>query len=164
MSKMVLTEEIVDAYANAKLMRCFKQLCDQLDSNGEIRKKTLSIMRKGKNDTAITKGIFKRYCNIDLDDEEAYELSKCLKAYYKKSSERKPFSEDFKNQLFAKQNGECSICGKQLDYQKMHIDHIVPFKYVGDELDNNYQALCENCNHHKGAKVDYYFRVLIGLE
>ena len=63
------------------------------------------------------------------------------------------------------QNGRCVVCGELFDkdLSKVHIDHIIPWMLVGDELKNNYQCLCETCNECKSAHTDYMFRNLIKL-
>ena len=54
------------------------------------------------------------------------------------------------------------ICGEPLGpvMAKIHVDHIIPWKLVGDELNDNYQALCETCNECKSARTDYIFKAL----
>ena len=43
----------------------------------------------------------------------------------------------------------CECCGKELSKEQCCIDHIIPYSWVGDELLNNYQILCESCNRMK---------------
>lgn len=46
----------------------------------------------------------------------------------------------------------CSICGED-DKRKLHIDHIIPKRLIGDDggLDN-LQVLCQKCNLSKGGR------------
>lgn len=34
-----------------------------------------------------------------------------------------------------------------------HVDHIVPWDYVGDELENNKRVLCAACNRKKSNQA-----------
>lgn len=163
MKDLVITEEVSEAYAMASLLREFKCLCDLMNNNADIRGKALSMMRKANNDLSATKSIFKKYCSVELDDPIATEMSKLLKAYFTKLPNRKHIPEELKKELLVEQDKKCAICNKKITLTTMHVDHIIPFKYVGDELEGNYQALCDICNEKKGASTDFYFRSLIGL-
>ena len=71
-----------------------------------------------------------------------------------------------REELFVKQNGRCVICGCELgdDWSKIHTDHMVPWDLVGDELEDNFQDLCEKCNEEKNASTNYIFLKMIGLK
>ena len=58
------------------------------------------------------------------------------------------------------------ICGCELgdNWSKIHVDHVVPWELVGDELENNFQDLCEKCNEEKNASTNYIFLRMIGLK
>lgn len=79
-----------------------------------------------------------------------------------KSTFRKRVDEITRKSLFLKQDCKCAICGKNIDVSSP-IDHIIPFKYVGDELANNLQMLCKSCNDKKNASLDYQIRFLLKL-
>ena len=68
-------------------------------------------------------------------------------------------------ELFKEQNGKCAVCGENLgdNWSIIHVDHIIPWALVGDELKDNYQVLCETCNESKSANTDYIFKNLIKL-
>ena len=84
--------------------------------------------------------------NFKIEKEEVGLLKKLIKAYLQKSNFRISISNDQKTEILNKQNFKCDICKKDINLSNCHIDHVIPFKYVGDELDNNCQALCRNCN------------------
>jgi 5-methylcytosine-specific restriction endonuclease McrA len=44
----------------------------------------------------------------------------------------------------------CQRCGT--NEGQMHIDHIVPKRLNGSDLDENLQTLCRNCNLMKGGR------------
>ena len=109
----------------------------------------------------ILNNVFK----YDASDSDA-ELFNCwVNAYLNKSDRRKKFSDDFKENLFLKQGGLCAVCGEKLDndFSKIHVDHIIPWSLVGDELKDNYQYLCSTCNESKSCHTDYIFKSLINL-
>lgn len=55
--------------------------------------------------------------------------------------------------LFIRQSGCCGICGKQLDPNRIDIDHIVPRARGGTNAEENIQAAHPKCNRIKGARL-----------
>ena len=50
------------------------------------------------------------------------------------------------------QNYRCRSCGVLLDDNNQELDHIIPYKLLGDPLDGaNWQILCSKCNLGKGG-------------
>lgn len=96
----------------------------------------------------------KKYNNIQLEKDELEYIYKLINAYFRKKNERKIFSCKEKESLLKKQQYKCSFCGVKIDIKHCEIDHIIPFKYVGDELSNNYQCLCQKCNRKKSSNID----------
>lgn len=60
-------------------------------------------------------------------------------------------SPDLSAKLYKLQRGKCPCCKKPLgdDY---HMDHIVPIKLGGANIDSNIQLLRQRCNNQKSAK------------
>ena len=53
--------------------------------------------------------------------------------------------------LLTKQAGRCSLCGLELRGTVESLDHVVPFRLIGDIPDgSNWEILCEACNSSKG--------------
>ena len=61
-------------------------------------------------------------------------------------------------------NDTCKICGRIYNpllariypykyFDRMEIDHIIPFSAFGRNSVDNYQLLCKKCNREKGAKL-----------
>ena len=50
-------------------------------------------------------------------------------------------------------NGKCRICGKKLEPNKWHADHIIPYKVNKNTSVDSMQATCPKCNLKKGDKV-----------
>lgn len=40
-----------------------------------------------------------------------------------------------------------------MNVDDFHVDHIVPWDYVGDELENNKRVLCAACNRKKSKQA-----------
>lgn len=51
--------------------------------------------------------------------------------------------------------GTCVSCGKKLQINEMHADHIVPHSRGGQTIITNGQCLCADCNNKKGARIVY---------
>ena len=100
----------------------------------------------------ILKAIIFKEMKITLNDEQTERILVLLKAYFRRGSVRTKL--DVSSGLYNKQGGKCNICNCDISASYC-IDHIIPFKYVGDQLDNNYQLLCNNCNQAKKANVFY---------
>ena len=129
--------------------------------SGRIRK----LFQQSTNYLDTTTAIIKKAFDVDLDKKDAQTMSIWFKANLNKKPFRKAIPLEVKKALYLKQNGKCMVCGEDLgnDFSKIHVDHIIPWKLVGDELENNYQDLCETCNECKSASTDYIFKSMINL-
>ena len=107
----------------------------------------------------------KKHTDCDLSQKDSIAMLEWFEANFHKLSRRKPISNEIRKDLVLKQKNCCAVCGELFgnDPSKIHIDHIVPWKLVGDELKNNFQALCETCNECKSAKTDYIFKRIMKL-
>ncbi|WP_169331217.1 HNH endonuclease [Alloscardovia criceti] len=100
------------------------------------------------------KELIKREQHYELSDHEAADMLKLVTAFLDKQSSRKQIDVSVRKKLLLEQNGLCVMCGRRIGLQS-HLDHKVPFVYVGDHLDDNFQMLCAHCNHAKGKKIDF---------
>ena len=72
--------------------------------------------------------------------------------------------------VYAKYNGHCAYCGKEIEYKDMQVDHLIPQRRatakagrgrlpVGQiEAEENYMPSCRSCNHYKRAHSLETFR------
>ena len=157
--------EVIEEYRKAFLLNLFQKVCSKMEKDIDYKKKINKLFLQSFSKVETTKKIVNQNASILLSDEDAKIISDWFDAYRKKSGTRKIISATIKKDLFKKQEGLCAVCGNELgnDWSKIHVDHIIPWKLVGDELDNNYQLLCGTCNECKSAKTDYLFKNLINL-
>lgn len=105
------------------------------------------------DDLDATRKVIALACDCKLTQNDYLWMKKCITAFLTKNSVRKPFDKEIKMRLLDKQMGLCAICSCQISLQDMHVDHIIPWDYVGDKLDDNYQGLCGKCNLSKSNNV-----------
>lgn len=106
-----------------------------------------------KNDIVATRKIIDRACGCKLSEKDTLWMQTCIKAFFSKGSTRQPTTQEEKEHLLKKQNGKCAICGCPISINTMHVDHIIPWDYVGDNLNDNSQGLCKGCNLSKSNHV-----------
>jgi CRISPR/Cas system Type II protein with McrA/HNH and RuvC-like nuclease domain len=59
-----------------------------------------------------------------------------------------------RKKVYERDKGICQICGKKVDENDYHVDHIFPISKGGDEWDmNNLQCSCPECNLKKSDKI-----------
>lgn len=102
--------------------------------------------------------------DVKLSELQRNYIRLMVRAYLRKEEWRKPFTDGHRKQLVRQQNGKCNYCGENIEYSSCHIDHIVPFRLVGDELEENYQALCQKCNQSKADNPFYPFLHFLRLK
>lgn len=145
---------------NTLLLGIFEAVCK------DIKKRNIYIeekerYRKNPDKLSATKILIKRYVSCELISQDYEILNKYFHAYFQKDSKRKLFDDQFRLNLLNEQKYRCNICGKNISNCSSHLDHIVPWDYVGDCLEDNYQMLCETCNTRKGSST--YFEIAMTL-
>lgn len=101
-----------------------------------------TAVRKMQKAPGKTKGFY-------VFDTEGDEKPKAEKSDSRKR-DRKKYSERERKMIYAKADGRCELCGQEISYKKMTLDHIVPLAMGGaDELEN-LQCTCRTCNEFKG--------------
>lgn len=158
-------ENVRKEYENAFLLKLFGSICNRMKNDLNYHNKVMKLYSESFNFETTTKIIIEKETNILIDDDEARIVSKWMRARLKKKPFRINISQGLKEDLWKKQFGKCAICGCNLgnEWSKIHVDHIIPWDLVGDELDNNFQDLCEHCNEQKSASTNYIFLKMINL-
>ncbi len=148
----ISAEEIMHALHMDIREIILKTVCDKLKTDNDffIRTKKLYF---SMDDISATKKTVMHVCNCLMAPKDYIWINECLKAFFRKKDTRRIITADEKNELIRKQEGKCAICGTNITQAGMHVDHIIPWDYVGDELADNLQGLCSDCNLHKSNHV-----------
>lgn len=154
-------KEMIKSLDEAKLLGIFKSICDNNSTSAE-RKKLQNILFFSSDKKHTIKLIVHRNYNAELTDSECEKLLILLDAYFKKNKYRKSLDMNQKKKMLIAQDNRCAICNCKILHE-YHADHIIPFKYVGDVLKNNWQILCPHCNEKKSANMDYQIKYLLNL-
>lgn len=142
------------------LLGVFEVVCKEIKKQKRKSVEKESF-RKFKDKTIPTRKIVERYAGCQLSGDDYIELSRLLAAFFRTGDPRKKFDDPYREQLLKGQGGRCAICHTEITAERAHLDHIVPWDYVGDNLDNNYQMLCESCNERKGTATYFEFSMLL---
>ena len=165
LEELASNEDIKAEYRKSFLLNLLKKIIGRMRNDKQFNKTVRTLYRQSTNRLITTKVIVKNNLAFDLCDADAELMCLWMTAHLNKSDRRKPFPSGLKERLIEEQNGKCVVCGEPLgeDYSKIHIDHIIPWVLVGDELKDNYQCLCEICNESKSCHTDYIFKSLLNL-
>ncbi len=165
LEELASDETIKKEYKKSLLLNIFKKLVVMMKRDDTMKLKVRKLFLQTTDAEMTTKIIVSKYFNFDLSKEDAHTMFQWINAHFNKQPKRKIISLDFKEKLYRLQNGKCAVCGEDLgeDLSKIQVDHIIPWVLVGDELENNYQCLCQTCNECKSAHTDYIFKKLINL-
>lgn len=144
----------------ARLLGCFKAFCEK-NSSVAAKQRIRNIYSNSSDALTTTHNLISNELKEDLSFEECNRMRELIAAYLSKNDHRLKIPDSVTKKLLVDQNGKCAICAGHVDAHS-HVDHIVPFKYVGDKLNNNYQLLCDKCNLKKNASLDYQIRFMLG--
>lgn len=165
LEELASIEQIKAEYRKSLLLNLLQKLVGKMKRSDEFRRKVRKLFTESTDKLITTKVLIKKNFNFDLNEEDTLLMNEWIQANLRKSDKRKRFTLDYKQELYKKQNGKCMVCGEPLgnDLSKIHIDHIIPWILVGDEIPNNYQCLCETCNESKSCHTDFIFKSLLNL-
>nr|WP_325212564.1 HNH endonuclease signature motif containing protein [uncultured Oscillibacter sp.] len=105
------------------------------------------------DDLQTVRNIVRRVGGGELPEEDLAWLNQCVKAHFHKKPRRRRIPDAERTALWQAQGGLCAVCRRPIALSGLHVDHIVPWDYVGDELADNLQALCPACNREKSNRV-----------
>lgn len=153
--------------ATAEYMICytlrflqFQSICEILrDDKGEYIR-WLSLSRQMQHPTEFARRIIKELCQCQMDEHSYKLIGEWLLAFFRKKDYRVKYPQKIRTELLHQQQCRCAICGRVIT-EKSELDHIMPWVYVGDELNDNLQLLCFKCNRSKKASPLYQLRMLL---
>lgn len=158
-----MEKETINSLINeATILGAFKKMCILYDDS--LSKILLKKIIDNSQDLPTTITIlFSNKLNFKFNSkDDISRMIMLIKAFLAKSNYRREIDIATRTALLNKQLYKCAICDKQIDLSS-HADHIVPFKYVGDELADNLQMLCPHCNEVKNESIDYQIKYYLNL-
>ncbi len=163
--ELINDEHVKAEYKKAVLLSLFKKVISKKKNDSLYRIRIDNLFKESFNRVRTIQIILKNDFGCEIDEEDAAIMNDWFLANERKKSTRNSMSLELKKELCKKQNGRCVCCGKKFsdDYSSIHVDHVIPWVLVGDELKNNYQALCEVCNESKSSRTDYMISKLLKI-
>lgn len=158
-NEMSLNQLHETIYETMKLS-IFETICLQM-KNKDVRQRVLSMLRKSSNQTQYIKRLSLEMTGCALSDEESGKILEWLIAHFRKNPTRKRYPISLKKELLNKQHHTCNICLKSITLNTCELDHVIPWDFVGDELDSNLQLLCCTCNERKGRSIYFQLNMLM---
>ena len=137
-----------------------KVICDFIDKNSENKTMVKNIYRQRADSVVSTKLVVLQIAHCKLSHEDLVWMDKCIHAHFEKKENRKNLKQ-IGICMWNSGKKNCEICGVPVTLENLNVDHIIPWDYVGDELQNNYQILCEHCNKTKSKNVSQALEKLI---
>ena len=164
-SNLLALNEIDDSEFHAKLFRTlllgvFETICKEMKKQN-VKNVEKEKFRNHKDKIVATKLLVKKYAGCQLDEDGYIFMKDLLSAHFRTGDARKRFDVTYREFLTKQQHGLCAICKCPITAQTAHLDHIIPWEYVGDALECNYQMLCETCNERKGSATYFEFSMLL---
>lgn len=142
------------------LLGVFEVVCKEIKKQN-TKTEEKERFRTYKDKVVPTRKIIEHYAGCKLTDDDYIELSRLLTAFFRAGDPRKKFDDLYREQLVKRQDGRCAICHRKIAAKDSHLDHIIPWDYVGDDLVDNYQMLCGTCNERKGTATYFEFSMLL---
>ena len=145
------------------LLKIFQQLIMSLEKKGEklIFKKQILACCNINAEILIYKKQIQNLFQIKLSDAELLQIRKWMNASFTKSNRRVKIADRIKFDILKRQDNKCAICSSPISGNTTAFDHIIPFKFVGDEIEDNLQGLCVLCNKSKGSNpIEFFSRIL----
>ena len=153
-------EQLADSVHNDIKEAILKKICEFMKESHENEAFVKKIYRRRSDPIVSTSLIVTEITNCKLSNKDLHWMNECIHAYFNKKDKRKSLKQIGEN-LWHSGCKHCAICGTPVELDTLNVDHIIPWDYVGDELPNNYQILCEHCNKTKGANISQTLEKLI---
>jgi len=78
---------------------------------------------------------------------------------------KKKLTKKERKEIYNKYNGHCAYCGRAINFNNFHVDHLKSVREIGGTMDNpendtinNMMPSCITCNIRKGSGTLEYFR------
>lgn len=157
-SEKSIMEEFYFFVLCSYLQKCCIHLADVVNRRAFLQKYRNSKVKK-----LLIRNFASNISGCQLSETETAWFEKCILANISKSSTRRTIEVSEKKKLLDKQENKCAVCHKDLSSISFHVDHIIPWELVGDELDGNLQVLCEDCNLSKSNSLNFHLHRLVRI-
>ena len=111
------------------------------------------IYSRYENNLDAARLVVQKVCGCTLLEEEIRWLDQCLRASMRKRGRRKRYTQLEQEAVWRKQKERCAICGRQVPFQDSHLTYKISWNFVGDELPDNLQILCSDCNSRRDPRL-----------
>ena len=140
-------------------MSCANRVITLIDRDENARR-ALLIKRRSHPDIAIRQFV-KKNISLKMHNADIVRISNIVEK--KLTANGKENVSIFKEALYKKSNGCCCSCGTRVSLESAEVDHLIPYSYVGDELnyEGNLQILCKGCNGSKSNNPLFPYNFLI---
>lgn len=152
--------EFLEKLHRTLLLGVFEAVCKDIKKQ-DTKTAEKERFRRFQDKAIPTRRIVEHYTGSKLLDEDYTEMAKLLTAFFRTGNPRKTFDDAYREELVKRQSGQCATCRAKITAKDAHLDHIVPWDYVGDNLADNYQMLCATCNHRKGSATYFELSMLL---
>lgn len=103
-----------------------------------------------------------RFYNVNVASRKLQKAPGKCKGYYvfdtegndkptHRKKKRRKYSEDVRKMIYDKADGRCQLCGRQIAYIEVTLDHVVPLAMGGADEVENLSCTCFTCNQFKGS-------------
>lgn len=58
-----------------------------------------------------------------------------------------------RREVYRRGDGACYMCRKPIEFENMHLEHVIPLSRGGEHSYRNCRPSCESCNLRKGSKT-----------
>ena len=103
---------------------------------------------KTRNRSAVIQKFIRKHITTSMNEKD-YKFIESVIELKMNGDIRKPPTKEQKDKLLKQAKGRCACCNCEVTADNCHIDHIIPFSWVGDQLHSNYQPMCSTCNEMK---------------
>ncbi len=143
------------------LVSIFEVIVDEMN-NVNIRKEIKQRYLSSVNKIITTQKIVFEKTRCKLNESESRIIYEYLYAFFAKKNTRIVYDNLIKSKIFDFQSKKCNICNKNVDIINVELDHIIPWRLVGDELGiSNLQILCKDCNRRKSKNSAYNLKMFL---
>lgn len=153
-------ESVKDELYQMVLLSCVQRISLAVRRDPGVEACLRRAYRRSADDIRFGREMAETYCGCSLSDKEAQWLSRCIQAHFRKKSVRRVVIQSQMERLARQQENRCPCCGR--DFHKIgaaaQADHMIPWEFVGDELEGNLRLLCEDCNRNRGDRPEYILK------